>query len=210
LKRTAKGVRPISRASYAYLEDQVIVSHYRSVWLGIKNYYSGCTNRGRLQYFHYLLHMSCAMTLGHRHRVSCTKIFKKHGKTLTIQSSDTKRTVSFPYQTTWRLSDKRWLCDSIIIPPTHKYANRLARSSLGLPCIICDSIKGPIEMHHLKHVCKQGHRYGGFHQQIALLNRKQVPMCQACHKKIHAGLYDGPSLTKLRKQFRKEMVKTDI
>jgi group II intron reverse transcriptase/maturase len=210
LKRTAKGVRPISRASYAYLEDQVIVSHYRSVWLGIKNYYSGCTNRGRLQYFHYLLHMSCAMTLGHRHRVSCTKIFKKHGKTLTIQSPDTKRTVSFPYQTTWRLSDKRWLCDSIIIPPTHKYANRLARSSLGLPCIICDSIKGPIEMHHLKHVCKQGHRYGGFHQQIALLNRKQVPMCQACHKKIHAGLYDGPSLTKLRKQFRKEMVKTDI
>jgi group II intron reverse transcriptase/maturase len=181
LKRTEKkGVRPISRSSYARLEDHAIVAHYRSVWLGINNYYSGCTNRGRLQYFHYLLHMSCAMTLGHRHRVSCTKIFKKHGKRLTIQIPNTEKTVSFPYKTTWRLSEKRWLCGSKITPPTHKYANRLARSSLRLPCLICSSHEGPIEMHHVKHVRKQGQRYGGFHQQMALLNRKQVPLCQTC------------------------------
>jgi len=100
LKRTNKGIRPISRASYACLEDHVIVAHYRSIWLGIKNYYSGCTNRGRLQYFHYLLHMSCAMTLGHRHRMSCTKILKKHGKNLSIQVPNTEKIVSFPYKTT--------------------------------------------------------------------------------------------------------------
>ena len=107
------------------------------------------------------------MTLGHRHRVSCTKIFKKHGKSLTIKIPNTEKTdktVSFPYQTTWRLSDKRWLCGVDITPPTHKYANRIARSSLGLPCLICNSFEGPIEMHHVKHVRKQGHRYGGFHQ----------------------------------------------
>lgn len=211
-KRTnKKGVRPISRASYACLEDHVIVAHYRSVWLGINNYYMGCTNRGRLQYFHYLLHMSCAMTLGHRHRMSCSKIFQKHGKSLTIKVPNTEKTVSFPYKTTWRLSEKRWLCGSNITPPTHKYANRLAKSSLGLPCIICNSYEGPVEMHHVKHVRKQGERYGGFHQQMALLNRKQVPLCRSCHKRVHAGLYDGPSLDYLRKQLRKEtMAKTDI
>lgn len=209
LKRTSKGIRPISRSSYACLEDHVIVSHYRSIWLGINNYYSGCTNRGRLQYFHYLLHMSCAMTLGHRHRMSCSKIFKKHGKFLTIQIPNTERKVSFPYQTKWRLSQKRWHLGRGPVPPVYKYANRLARSSLGLPCVICDSIKGPIEMHHVKHVRKQGERYGGFHKEMALLNRKQVPLCQACHKRVHAGLYDGPPLTKLRKQMRKEMVKSD-
>ena len=211
-KRTEKkGVRPISKASYACLEDHVIVAHYRSVWLGIKNYYSGCTNRGRLQYFHYLLHMSCAMTLGHRHRMSCSKIFKKHGKSLSIQIPNTEKIVSFPYKTTWRISEKKWLHGSRIIPPTHKYANRLARSSLGLPCIICDSFEGPIEMHHVKHVRKQGQRYGGFHQEMALLNRKQVPLCRSCHKRVHAGLYDGPSLKALRVQLRKEMMaKTDI
>ena len=109
LKQLPNKVRPISRGSYTVLEDHVIVSHYRSLWLGVLNYYSGCTNRGRLQYIHYLLHMSCAMTLGHRHRMSCSKIFKKHGKTLKIKIPDTEKIVSFPYKTSWKLSERRWL-----------------------------------------------------------------------------------------------------
>jgi retron-type reverse transcriptase len=108
LKPLKKAIRPISKASYTVLEDQVIVSHYRSLWLGILNYYSGCTNRGRLQYIHYLLHMSCAMTLGHRHKMSCTKIFKKHGKELKIKIPDTEKTISFPYKTKWGLNEKKW------------------------------------------------------------------------------------------------------
>jgi hypothetical protein len=96
-----------------------------------------------------------------------------------------------------------------ITTPTHKYANRIARSSLGRPCIICDSDESPVKMHHVKHVRKQGVRYGGFHHQMALLNRKQVPLCQSCHKKVHAGLYDGSSLATLRKQFRKKISNTD-
>jgi len=172
LKRTKKGIRPISRASYTCLEDQVIVRHYRSVWFGIKNYYSGCTNRGRLQYLHYLLHMSCAMTLGHRHRISISKIFRKHQRDLVIQIPDTDRTVSFPYERKWRLSSRRWLYMTGITPPTHKYANRIERSSIRLPCSICDSDENPCEMYHVKHVRKQGVRYGGFQHPMALLNRK--------------------------------------
>lgn len=38
LKSLKNGIRPISRASYTVLEDHVIVSHYRSLWLGILNY----------------------------------------------------------------------------------------------------------------------------------------------------------------------------
>lgn len=205
LKKLKNEIRPISRASYAVLEDQVIVSHYRSLWLGIFNYYSGCTNRGRLQYIHYLLHMSCAMTLGHRHRLSCSKIFKKHGKGLTIKIPDTKKTVSFPYKTTWRLSEKKWYKGKRISFTLDRYANIVARSSIGLPCIICDSNIGLCEMHHVKHVRKQGFRYKGFRHQMALLNRKQVPLCKDCHRKVHAGLYDGPSLESLRKKMRKSL-----
>ena len=204
LKKLPKGVRPISRASYTVLEDHVIVSHYRSLWLGLLNYYSGSTNRGRLQYIHYLLHMSCAMTLGHRHRMSCSKIFQKHGKHLTIQVPGTKKTVRFPYKTTWRLGERKWLCGKEVKIPTERYANLVARSRLGLPCAVCDTAEGPIEMHHVKHVRKQGFRYKGFHQQMALLNRKQIPLCKNCHHKVHAGLYNGPSLASLRKQMRKE------
>lgn len=203
LKKLKKGVRPISRSSYSVLEDHVIVSHYRSLWLGIKNYYSGCTGRNRLQYIHYLLHMSCAMTLGHHHRMSCTKIFKKHGKYLTVKVKGSDKIVEFPYQTKWRISDRKWLLGMKVSLPT-RYANLISRSSLGLPCIICDS-EGPNEMHHVKHVRKEGFRYKGFTKQMQLLNRKQVPVCKNCHKKIHAGLYDGPSIEVLRKRMRKEM-----
>ena len=204
-KKLKNSVRPISRASYSVLEDHVIVSHYRNIWLGLLNYYSGCTNRGRLQYIHYLIHTSCAMTLGHRHKLSCSKVFQKHGKNLTIKITHTQRTVSFPYKTSWRLSERRWLRGKEVNMPTHRYANLVARSSLGLPCAVCDSEDSPIEMHHVKHVRKEGFRYKGFHQQMALLNRKQIPLCKNCHKKVHAGLYDGLSLERLRKRMRKEI-----
>lgn len=194
LKKLTNKVRPISRAPYTVLEDHVIVSHFRSIWLGLLHYYSGCTNRGRLQYIHYLLHMSCAMTLGHRHRLSCSKIFQKHGKNLTVKIPHTDKTVSFPYKTSWKLSERQWLRGKQVSEPTYRYANLVARSSLGLPCAICDSEEYPIEMHHVKHVRKKGFRYKGFHEQMALLNRKQIPLCKNCHKKVHAGLYDGPSL----------------
>ena len=87
----------------------------------------------------------------------------------------------------------------------YHYASLVSRSSLGLPCAICDSEEGPIEMHHVKHVRKQGFRYKGFHEQMSLLNRKQIPLCKNCHKKVHAGFYDGPSLKTLRKRMRKVM-----
>ena len=205
LKKLKTKVRPISRASYTVLEDHVIVSHYRSIWLGLLNYYSGCTNRGRLQYIHYLLHMSCAMTLGHRHRMSCSKIFRKHGKTLKVKITDTDKTVSFPYKTSWKVSERKWKKGEQVAIPTHRYANLVSRSSLGLPCAICDSDDGPIEMHHVKHVRKRGFRYQGFGHQMALLNRKQIPLCCHCHRKVHAGLYDGPSLEVLRQRMLTRM-----
>ena len=131
LKQLKNTTRPISKGSYTVLEDHVIVSHYRRIWLGLLNYYSGCTNRGRLQYIHYLLHMSCAMTLGHRHRMSCSKIFKKHGKTLEIKIPDTDKTVSFPYKMSWKLSERRWFLRKEITLSTYFYAkNLVSRSSL--------------------------------------------------------------------------------
>jgi len=205
LKQLKDRIRPISKASYSVLEDHVIVSHYRSVWLGLLNYYSGCTNRGRLQYIHYLLHMSCAMTLGHRHRTSCSKVFAKHGKTLSVKIPNTDKKVSFPYKTTWKLSERKWLRGKTVAIPINRYANLVSQSSVGLPCIVCGSNQGPIEMHYVKHVRKEGFRYKGFHQQMALLNRKQVPLCKKCHQKVHSGLYDGPSLESLRKRIRKQL-----
>ena len=54
-------------------------------------------------------------------------------------------------------------------------------------------------MQYVKHVRKNGYRYGGFHKEMALLNRKQIPYCKECHRKVHDGLYDGFCLANLKK-----------
>lgn len=156
-------VRPTSKSSYTPLEDIVIVNHFRSVWLGLLNFYSGSSNRSHLQYIHYLLHMSCAMTLAHRHRSSSSKIFKKHGKRLEImdKTGDTEKVISsFPYHTSWKISERKWQTAKSFKDPFTIYANRVSRTSLNKPCSICQTRK-KIEMHHVKHVRKQGHRYKG-------------------------------------------------
>lgn len=189
--------RPISKSGYTPLEDDVIVRHFSSVWRGLLNFYSGATNWSHLQYIHYLLHMSCAMTLAHRHRSSSTKIFKKHGKRLEILDQTGKTpeiTAYFPYRTRWKVTDRKWLVTQEFRDPFTIYANRISRSSLNKPCCICNTM-AKVEMHHVKHVRKKGKRYKGFQSDMALLNRKQVPLCRNCHMAVHRGDYDGVRLS---------------
>jgi len=153
-------IRPISNGSYTVLEDEVIVQHFHSVWLGLLNFYSGTTNWSHLQYIHYLLHMSCAMTLAHRHRSSSKKIFKKHGKELKIMDSKAKTPkviASFPYKTTWKVKDRKWHVAIGWKDPFTIFANRVSRSLLNKSCIVYNT-NTTIEMHHVKHVRKNGHR----------------------------------------------------
>jgi len=153
-------IRPISKGSYTPLEDEVIINHFKSVWTGLLNFYSGATNWSHLQYIHYLLHMSCAMTLAHRHRSSSTNIFKKHGKRLEIidKTANTSKALAyFPYRTSWKVSDRKWQTAKFFKDPFTIYADRGSKSRLNKPCCICQTTT-KIEMHHVKHVRKKGHR----------------------------------------------------
>jgi group II intron reverse transcriptase/maturase len=192
LGRSEKGYFPTSKKSYTTLQDIVIVEHFRKVWKGIENYYSGCTNLKKLQYIHYLLRMSCAMTLAHRHRSSSSKMFAKFGKNLTTRKGN--RIVSLPVRQDWSLKNRKWLNKKKFIDPFKIYANRVTRSSLNKKCRICQTLDN-IEMHHVRHVRKNGIRYGGFLKEMSLLNSKQLPLCRKCHMKVHEGLYDGIKLT---------------
>lgn len=61
-------------------------------------------------------------------------------------------------------------------------------------CCLCGSTD-KVEYHHVKHV-KIG-KVTGFFQIMKQLNRKQIPCCKACHRKIHNGEYDGISLDQI-------------
>ena len=129
IKKLVKGYRSISKASYTTIEDIAIVKHFAQVWRRLSNYYSGCTNLSKLQYIHDLLHLSCAMTLSHRHRSSTKKIFAKHGKTLKIFNN--KTSTSFPYRKKWSINQKKWQNKQEFVDPFLIYANRISRSQLN-------------------------------------------------------------------------------
>lgn len=118
--------RPISKKGYTPLEDDVIVRHFSSVLRGLLNFYSGATDWSHLQYIHYILHMSCAMTLAHRHRLTSNKIFKKHGKRLEIVDKTVnppKTLAYFPYRKSWKATDRKWLVAKEFLDPFTIYAN---------------------------------------------------------------------------------------
>lgn len=67
---------------------------------------------------------------------------------------------------------------------------------LGESCAICGSSES-IEMHHVRHLRKDSVVKPGFTALMSKLNRKQLPVCKPCHRKVHAGTYNGLSLNEL-------------
>jgi RNA-directed DNA polymerase len=132
IKKLVKGYRSISKANYTPLEDIAIVKNFAQVWEGLSNYYSGCTNFSKLQYIHYLLHVSCAMTLSHRHRSSTKKILAKHGKTLKVSNNNIS--TSFPYRKEWSLKKKKWQNKQEFTDPFQMHSNRIFHPQLNHNC----------------------------------------------------------------------------
>jgi len=65
-------------------------------------------------------------------------------------------------------------------------------------CVICranNELNNPIESHHVKHI-KKGF-ISGFNEILKAINRKTIPCCRNCHKKIHEGKYNDFNLKKI-------------
>jgi predicted HNH restriction endonuclease len=77
---------------------------------------------------------------------------------------------------------------------------------MDAPCVVCGTDYG-VEMHHIK-ALKMGKTVNTFKQVMINLNRKQIPVCDTCHHKIHRGEYDGKSLSSLQKDTQKNNNKT--
>jgi hypothetical protein len=73
------------------------------------------------------------------------------------------------------------------------WSPRRTQTRLWDSCTICGSPER-VEMHHVRHIRKRGEAVRGFSLYLAAMNRKQLPVCHACHRDIHRGRYDGESL----------------
>lgn len=168
-------------------------------WRGLWNYYSACNNAANLRKAHYLLKYSCARTLRMKRNEKLKrykKVFRKYGKHLTVRDNEGNILTQFfthSCKKKARFSQKH----SGGINPI-EYIGKLdfrtfrGVSILNSACYSC----GSTERVEVQHVRKLEDLKGKdfLHKRIGAISRKQVPLCSACHRKVHAGTYDGPSL----------------
>ena len=195
---------PTSKVSWTVLEVDQIINLYNSILRGLLNYYRFTNNFGAMIRIEYILRFSLAKTLAHKYRTSMRQVFCKHGRNLHFQWSlpnGKTREVQFAENTDWKINT-----DAFVETPPQlnllPWQIRLRTTSkLGYPCLICGSYER-VEMHHVRHIRKMGDRRPtGFRAVMRALNRKQIPVCATCHRKIHSGEYDDIRLTDLAYDF---------
>jgi group II intron reverse transcriptase/maturase len=194
---------PIHRAPWQQLDDDQIVNLYSSINRGIQQYYRPVDNWASIQRLQYILKYSLAKTLAGKHKSKTAKMINGNGdiKIRTTRKGKDKE-IAFYQNHDWK-SKRDGFTNSKKIDIVRMSVRMRTRSKLGRPCCICyDS--GQVEMHHVRHIRKMSDkRVKGFTRVMSALNRKQIPVCQRCHRLIHAGQYDGISLKDLAYDPRK-------
>jgi group II intron reverse transcriptase/maturase len=184
-------IKPKAKTSWINLPLNEIITRYNSVLRGFNNFYSFADNRMRLWLVQFILHHSCALLFKRKlNMTSRASVFKRFGRTLKVEydTAKGKKEASLLKIKTFRAIRK------FTVEPREPlavvYYGLRSRSSLDKACVICNSTEN-IEMHHVKAL--KG-KVSGFKSVMKAMNRKQIPVCKSCHKKIHLGTYDGFSL----------------
>ena len=181
-----------------------IIYHYNGVIRGWYNSYQLAENVSSLNYARYILKYSLVKTLATKERCSTSKIFRKYGKDLTYVNPNGRKAQFFNQPMKQVKKAKRSAADIDALPT---WWLRKTKSRLLDNCAICGN-QGNVEMHHVRHIRKRGKKVQGFTLYMALINRKQVPVCQECHREIHNGKYDGPSLSVVLDKLRAQQSET--
>lgn len=198
--------RPLAKRGWAFLDAEQIVALYSSVNHGIQNYYRFADNWSRLSRIQSILQSSLAKTLALKFQITTSQVFKKLGKDMCIrvEGKDGKkdREVRFYLNHDWSKNREAFQQGNHTkIDQLRISTGMRTRSKLGKPCCICGATGDVIQivMHHVRHIRKLSSKRKavGFNGILQKLNRKQIPVCEECHGKIHRGEYDGLKLSNL-------------
>jgi len=201
---------PQHKAGWTVLDEDQIVSLYSSINRGIQEYYRPADNWPELQRVQYILKYSLAKTLALKKKTSITRVMR--GRDISVQVRTKKgrvRNIVFYRNTDWTIRRDAFK-DTPEVDLVTMNVRLRTRSKLGLPCVVCGN-PNKVQMHHVRHIRKMDDREPkGFTRVMAALNRKQVPVCKACHERIHRGEYDGLSLKELAYDLRKIRVTSGL
>ncbi len=201
---------PKHKAGWTVLDEDQIVSLYSSINRGIQEYYRPADNWPELQRVQYILKYSLAKTLALKKKTSITRVMR--GRDISVQVRTKKgqvRNLVFYRNTDWTVKRDAFR-DSPEVDLVTMNVRLRTRSKLGLPCVVCGD-PNKVQMHHVRHIRKMDDKEPrGFTRVMAALNRKQVPVCKACHGRIHRGEYDSLSLKELAYDLRKIRITSGI
>jgi retron-type reverse transcriptase len=192
--------RPKAKGAFVQLDPEQIILHYSSVNKGIQHYYRPCDNFVELRRIQYILKFSLAKTLAEKYRKSVPQVFTQQEiRTKYITATGEQKVVKFFINRNWQTNRDGFITTPGVDQVTLGMRLR-TRSKLGKVCIVCGA-EEDIEMHHIRHLRKSGKRQQkdpSFPSVMGSLDRKQVPLCEECHRKVHRGEYDGIKLTDLK------------
>jgi hypothetical protein len=198
---TQKG-RPTSQSGWSFLDVDQIISLYNGVNRGIQNYYRFVDNWRQVRRIQYILRFSLAMTVARKFKITTSQVFKRFGKqpTYVMKGKEGKkdRVISCYNNQDWTKSREAFQCGNVSNVDQIRVAIQMrTRSKLGRACCICGEALERIVMHHVRHIRKRSNKREatGFNRILRMLNRKQIPVCETCHAKIHRGEDDGIKLT---------------
>lgn len=197
---------PNAITKWIFLDHRSIILRYNSVINGIYSYYSFVDNKTQIwSIINLFLKHSCAKTLSRKFNLhSRAQAFKKFGSYLTAPIMLNKKTIGLNIRNTYkRKANDLNKSFPITYDPLESLNWRL-RTQISIldPCWICGS-ENNIQMHHVKHIRKGGIKSSGFLALMSQLNRKQIPVCQSCHVKIHKGLYNDISIKNIKRPANK-------
>jgi group II intron reverse transcriptase/maturase len=187
---------PTHKPPWKLLDEDQIVLLYSSINRGILGYYRPADNKARLQRIQYILKFSLAKTLAAKKNGSITEVINGKDISVTVTRGDKAHKITFFQETNWSTERGKFSMAKVVDIVTMNLRMR-TRSKLGLPCCICGS-PDQVQMHHVRHIKSMTERQAkGFTRVLAMLNRKQVPVCARCHRQIHQGTYNGLSIKDL-------------
>ncbi|HEX6555215.1 MAG TPA: reverse transcriptase domain-containing protein [Ktedonobacteraceae bacterium] len=190
-----KSGNPLHRAPWIELDEDQIIRYYSSINRGIQEYYRPADNFARTQRVQYILKFSLAKTLAAKRKGKITDVIEGQDIKIRVRRGPKReeKEIVFWQNHDWK-TDRDAFSQSEKVDLVKMNVRLRTRSKLDWPCCICGD-EHNVEMHHVRHVRKmtEKKKNQGFTRVMAILNRKQIPVCERCHELIHAGEYDGLS-----------------
>jgi nicotine oxidoreductase len=177
--------RPYPKFIWMREPKDAIILLYNSVYRGIMNYYRFADNFNKLSSkVHYILKESCVRLLTAKFTLKTqAKTYAKYGKSLKGKDKHSFIKVILGINTA-AFNTKT---NDILLRVN---AGGISTATLeGLVCSLCDS-DYRVEMHHVRMMKDLNPKANKVDKIMARKNRKQIPLCRACHMKHHgAGIH---------------------